>query len=43
MSSRRRIGAQVACPGRQVISMAGDGGMGMLLGELLTLSIYQRL
>ncbi|MQS12960.1 pyruvate dehydrogenase [Streptomyces kaniharaensis] len=30
------IGAQLACPGRQVIAMAGDGGIGMLLGELLT-------
>jgi len=31
------IGAQVAYPGRQVISMSGDGGLAMLLGELLTL------
>ncbi|MGW2254436.1 pyruvate dehydrogenase [Kitasatospora sp. NPDC001660] len=30
------VGAQLACPGRQVIAMAGDGGIGMLLGELLT-------
>src|SRR5918912_3379066 len=30
------IGAQLAYPGRQVISMSGDGGLGMLLGELLT-------
>ncbi|WP_441251616.1 pyruvate dehydrogenase [Kitasatospora sp. McL0602] len=30
------IGAQLACPGRQVVSMSGDGGLGMLLGELLT-------
>ena len=29
------IGAQLAYPGRQVISMSGDGGLGMLLGELL--------
>jgi pyruvate dehydrogenase (quinone) len=31
------IGAQLAFPGRQVISMSGDGGLAMLLGELLTL------
>jgi len=31
------IGAQLAYPDRQVISMSGDGGLAMLLGELLTL------
>ena len=31
------IGAQVAYPGRQVISMSGDGGFSMLMGDLLTL------
>ncbi|MGA8603629.1 MAG: ubiquinone-dependent pyruvate dehydrogenase [Thermoplasmata archaeon] len=31
------IGAQLAFPDRQVISMSGDGGLAMLLGELLTL------
>ena len=31
------IGAQLAFPNRQVISMSGDGGLAMLLGELLTL------
>jgi pyruvate dehydrogenase (quinone) len=31
------IGAQAAQPGRQVITMSGDGGLAMLLGELLTL------
>ncbi len=30
------FGAQVAFPDRQVISMSGDGGVAMLLGELLT-------
>lgn len=30
------IGAQLAHPRRQVISMSGDGGLAMLLGELLT-------
>ena len=31
------IGAQVANPGRQVISMSGDGGFSMLMGDVLTL------
>jgi pyruvate dehydrogenase (quinone) len=31
------IGAQASLPGRQVIALAGDGGLAMLLGELLTL------
>jgi pyruvate dehydrogenase (quinone) len=31
------IGAQVTFPGRQVISMSGDGGLAMLMGELLSL------
>jgi pyruvate dehydrogenase (quinone) len=35
------IGAQLAFPGRQVISMSGDGGLGMLLGELLTVAMYE--
>jgi len=35
------IGAQVSYPGRQVISMSGDGGLAMLLGELLTLGQHQ--
>jgi pyruvate dehydrogenase (quinone) len=34
------IGAQFAYPGRQVISMSGDGGLGMLLGELLTVRLH---
>ena len=34
------IGAQLAYPGRQVISMSGDGGLGMLLGELLTVAMH---
>lgn len=32
------IGAQCAQPARQVISMSGDGGLTMLLGDLLTLA-----
>ncbi|MFD8703721.1 pyruvate dehydrogenase [Kitasatospora sp. NPDC059648] len=35
------IGAQLACPGRQVVAMAGDGGIGMLLGELLTVAKHR--
>jgi pyruvate dehydrogenase (quinone) len=31
------IGAQAAFPGRQVIALSGDGGVGMLLGDLITL------
>jgi pyruvate dehydrogenase (quinone) len=31
------IGAQVSHPGRQVISMSGDGGFAMLMGDLLTI------
>ncbi|GAB4085368.1 ubiquinone-dependent pyruvate dehydrogenase [Myceligenerans cantabricum] len=31
------IGAQSAFPARQVVALAGDGGLGMLLGELLTI------
>jgi len=31
------IGAQAAYPGRQVVALAGDGGLAMLLGDLLTL------
>ncbi len=31
------IGAQVSEPGRQVVSLSGDGGLAMLLGELITL------
>ena len=35
------IGAQLAYPGRQVISMSGDGGLGMLLGDLLTVALHR--
>jgi pyruvate dehydrogenase (quinone) len=31
------IGAQTSHPNRQVITMSGDGGLAMLMGELLTL------
>jgi pyruvate dehydrogenase (quinone) len=32
------IGAQAALPGRQVISLSGDGGFTMLMGDILTLT-----
>lgn len=31
------IGAQSALPGRQIVALAGDGGLTMLFGELVTL------
>jgi thiamine pyrophosphate-dependent acetolactate synthase large subunit-like protein len=30
------IGAQLTAPGRQIVAMSGDGGISMLLGDLLT-------
>jgi pyruvate dehydrogenase (quinone) len=35
------IGAQLAYPKRQVISLSGDGGFTMLMGDLLTVAQYQ--
>jgi pyruvate dehydrogenase (quinone) len=35
------IGAQVAYPDRQVISLSGDGGLSMLMGELVTAAAYK--
>ncbi len=35
------IGAAMAAPSRQVVAMAGDGGLAMLLGELLTVRRHQ--
>ena len=32
------IGAQAACPGRQVISLSGDGGFAMMMGDFITLT-----
>ena len=34
------VGAQCWYPARQVIAMAGDGGLAMLMGDLLTLAQY---
>ena len=36
------IGAQTAYPSRQVISLSGDGGFAMLMGDFLTL-VQQKL
>lgn len=35
------IGAAASCPDRQVISISGDGGFAMLLGEMLTIAQYK--
>jgi pyruvate dehydrogenase (quinone) len=35
------IGSQLTYPNRQVISLSGDGGLAMMLGELLTVAQYQ--
>lgn len=34
------IGAQLEYPGRQVISLSGDGGFAMMMGDLLTIFQY---
>jgi pyruvate dehydrogenase (quinone) len=31
------MGVATACPGRQVIALSGDGGLSMLMGDLLTI------
>ncbi|WP_136610417.1 ubiquinone-dependent pyruvate dehydrogenase [Sinomonas albida] len=31
------MGAQAAYPGRQIVALAGDGGLSMLMGELITI------
>ena len=35
------VGAQLAAPGRQVVSLSGDGGLAMLLGELITVRLHR--
>jgi pyruvate dehydrogenase (quinone) len=35
------VGAQLGAPGRQVISMSGDGSLAMLLGELITVRLHR--
>ncbi|MDO4637936.1 MAG: ubiquinone-dependent pyruvate dehydrogenase [Lautropia sp.] len=36
------LGAQAACPNRQVISLSGDGGFTMMMGDMLT-AVQQKL
>jgi pyruvate dehydrogenase (quinone) len=35
------IGAQIAYPGRQVVSFTGDGSLSMMMGDLATLAQYK--
>src|SRR5262249_27079497 len=35
------IGSQITYPGRQVVSLSGDGGLAMLMGDLLTLKQHE--
>lgn len=35
------LGAAIACPGRQIIALSGDGGISMLLGDLATIAQYK--
>ena len=35
------IGAQIAYPDRQVVTISGDGGLSMLMGELVTIAAYR--
>ena len=35
------IGAALACPGKQVIALCGDGGLSMLMGDLMTIVQYK--
>lgn len=35
------IGAQLAYPDRQIVALAGDGGLAMLMGELLTIAQFE--
>jgi len=35
------IGAALACPGKQVIAFCGDGGLSMLMGDLMTIVQYK--
>jgi pyruvate dehydrogenase (quinone) len=35
------IGAALACPGKQVIALCGDGGLSMMMGDLMTIVQYK--
>src|SRR5216683_1108547 len=41
LAGKQAIGAQVSHPGRQVVSLSGDGGLAMLMGDLLSLRQLQ--
>jgi pyruvate dehydrogenase (quinone) len=35
------IGASLACPGTQVVAFCGDGGLSMMMGDLMTIVQYK--
>ncbi|MFH9800426.1 thiamine pyrophosphate-dependent enzyme [Streptomyces virginiae] len=35
------LGAQLRAPGRQVVALCGDGGLSMLLGDLMTIAAHR--
>jgi pyruvate dehydrogenase (quinone) len=35
------LGIALSCPGRQAVALCGDGGIAMMLGELLTIAARQ--
>jgi pyruvate dehydrogenase (quinone) len=35
------IGAALACPGKQVIAFCGDGGLSMMMGDMMTIVQYK--
>jgi pyruvate dehydrogenase (quinone) len=35
------IGAALACPGKQVVAFCGDGGLSMMMGDLMTIVQYE--
>ena len=35
------IGAALACPGKQVIAFCGDGGLSMMMGDMMTIIQYK--
>ncbi|TDU73794.1 thiamine pyrophosphate-dependent enzyme [Streptomyces sp. KS 21] len=35
------LGAQLWAPDRQIVALCGDGGLGMLLGDLMTIKTYR--
>lgn len=35
------IGAALACPGKEIVALCGDGGLSMLLGDLATIVQYE--